>query len=201
MNTRKKYKISVIEPSLLLSEGLKTVFQSNPDFEITSCVPDIPRFFERPRITPPDIILINPIVIDFQRQHHAKSIFPTYPDSVFIAIIYQFIDQDILKQYDGSIMVFDDGHKIQKKLNQAINRKKETPATVESFDLSDREKEILISVVKGLQNKEIADIHHISIHTVISHRKNIARKTGIKSVAGLTVYALLHQLLDPNEIE
>lgn len=66
--------------------------------------------------------------------------------------------------------------------------------------LSEREKEILISVAQGLLNKEIADRHNISINTVITHRKNITRKTGIKTVAGLTVYALLNNLLDITDI-
>ena len=50
-------------------------------------------------------------------------------------------------------------------------------------------------------NKEIADQYNISIHTVISHRKNITRKIGIKTVAGLTVYALLNGLIDINTVE
>ncbi len=62
--------------------------------------------------------------------------------------------------------------------------------------LSAREKEVLVCVAKGMINKEIADQLHISIHTVITHRKNITRKTGIKTVAGLTVYALLNNLLE-----
>lgn len=70
-----------------------------------------------------------------------------------------------------------------------------------SDDLSEREKEILVSVAQGLLNKEIADRHNISINTVITHRKNITRKTGIKTVAGLTVYAILNNLIDINSIE
>ena len=68
-------------------------------------------------------------------------------------------------------------------------------------DLSAREKEILVSVAQGLLNKEIADKHNISINTVITHRKNITRKTGIKTVAGLTAYAILNNLDDINSIE
>lgn len=71
----------------------------------------------------------------------------------------------------------------------------------EREELSEREKEILVSVAKGMLNKEIADRYNISIYTVISHRKNITRKIGIKTVAGLTVYALLNGLLDINSIE
>ena len=68
-------------------------------------------------------------------------------------------------------------------------------------ELSAREKEILVSVARGLLNKEIADRHNISINTVITHRKNITHKTGIRTVAGLTAYAILNNLIDINEIE
>jgi regulator of cell morphogenesis and NO signaling len=75
------------------------------------------------------------------------------------------------------------------------------PRDGERSELSDREKEILVSVAQGLLNKEIADKHNISINTVITHRKNITRKTGIKTVPGLTVYAILNNLIDINSIE
>ena len=67
--------------------------------------------------------------------------------------------------------------------------------------LSDREIEILVSVAQGLLNKEIADKHNISINTVITHRKNITRKTGIKTVPGLTVYAILNGYIDINSVK
>ena len=80
-----------------------------------------------------------------------------------------------------------------------VDAKAESADTRES--LSDREKEILVSVAQGLLNKEIADRHNISINTVITHRKNITRKIGIKTVAGLTAYAILNNLIDINSIE
>ena len=66
--------------------------------------------------------------------------------------------------------------------------------------VSDREKEILVSVVKGMSNKEIADHHNISIHTVITHRRNMARKLNIHSISGLTIYAIINKLVDITEI-
>ena len=78
-------------------------------------------------------------------------------------------------------------------------REQEEPE--QHLELSDREKEILVSVAQGLLNKEIADKHNISINTVITHRKNITRKTGIRTVPGLTVYAILNDLIDINSIE
>ena len=68
-------------------------------------------------------------------------------------------------------------------------------------ELSRREKEILVSVAQGLLNKEIADRHNISINTVITHRKNITRKIGIRTVPGLTAYAIINNLIDINDIE
>lgn len=66
--------------------------------------------------------------------------------------------------------------------------------------LSQREKEIIGCVVRGLTNKEIADKLFISIHTVITHRRNISRKLQIHSVAGLTIYAIVNKLVELNEI-
>lgn len=62
-------------------------------------------------------------------------------------------------------------------------------------ELSDREKDVLIQVVKGLSNKEIADVLCISQHTVVSHRKHITRKLNIHSSAGLTIYAIVNKLI------
>ena len=89
---------------------------------------------------------------------------------------------------------------VNRKLHTALEGAEETPRG-EGETLSAREKEILVCVAKGMLNKEIADAENISIHTVITHRKNITRKTGIKTVAGLTVYALLNDLIDINTIE
>lgn len=68
-------------------------------------------------------------------------------------------------------------------------------------DLSEREKDVLIQVVKGLSNKEIADVLCISMHTVISHRKHITSKLNIHSTAGLTIYAIVNKLVDINSLK
>ena len=71
----------------------------------------------------------------------------------------------------------------------------------ETEELSDREKDVLVQVVRGLSNKEIADVLCISTHTVITHRKNIAHKLNIHSSAGLTIYAIVNKLIDINSMD
>ena len=67
--------------------------------------------------------------------------------------------------------------------------------------LSEREKDIVAEVAKGLTNKEIADKLNLSIHTVTTHRKNISRKTVINSISGITVYAIINKLVDLNDLK
>lgn len=65
--------------------------------------------------------------------------------------------------------------------------------------ISDREREIIKHVSKGLTNKEIAEKLYLSPHTVMTHRKNISNKLGIKSISGLTVYAILNNIISLEE--
>ena len=66
--------------------------------------------------------------------------------------------------------------------------------------LSDRETEVLSLIAQGRLNKQIADQLHISLSTVVSHRKNIQEKLGMKSVSALTIYAVMHGYVDVNRI-
>lgn len=71
----------------------------------------------------------------------------------------------------------------------------------EQETLSAREKEIIACVVKGMTNKETAESLCLSIHTVITHRRNIARKLQIHSPAGLTIYAIVNKLVELADIK
>lgn len=203
-NTPKKgRKVAIIEPSAIITAGLKSVLtDSGAEFELCGTFEEPMHFAERAPLLKPDLVLIDPVVFDFQKRHALHSYFESLPDATLVAIIYGFIEPETLKQYHGSIHIYDDSRKIIRQLRQAMDdRTRDTEPTGESYELTDRESEILVSVAKGMTNKEIADAHHISVHTVISHRKNITRKTGIKTVSGLTVYALLNNLIDQSEIE
>ncbi len=76
----------------------------------------------------------------------------------------------------------------------------EMPHALRQKILSDREIEVMSLIVQGFINKEIADQLNISLTTVITHRKNIMDKLGMKSVSALTIYAVMHGYVDINKI-
>ena len=68
-------------------------------------------------------------------------------------------------------------------------------------NLSERERDVIVSLVQGMSNKEIAEHLCISINTVITHRRNIARKLQIHSPAGLTIYAIVNNFVDISSVK
>ena len=76
----------------------------------------------------------------------------------------------------------------------------ELPQVLKNKILSNREIEVMSLIVQGLINKEIAEKLNISLTTVITHRKNIMDKLGMKSVSALTIYAVMHGYIDINKI-
>jgi len=100
-----------------------------------------------------------------------------------------------------TINLFDAPTLICYKVNEILNSFLSDQNKDTDTELTKREIEVLQMVTKGHSNKEIADLLFVSIHTVISHRKNISEKTGIKSASGLTMYAILKKIIDMNEID
>ena len=152
------------------------------------------------RITASDasLVVIDPKLLGFHNKEFLSQLSKEHPNIILIAIVTSYLDHTMLTPYNGVIELYDTRAKIIGKLNDLAQS--ETTKKSDDVELSRRETDVLVAVAKGMMNKEIADLMNISIHTVISHRKNITRKTGIKSVSGLTVYALLNNLIDENEL-
>lgn len=109
------------------------------------------------------------------------------------------LNKATLALYDDHLHVTDDMAEITSKVKAAqVNGAQEVE---EKESLSSREKEIISLVVKGLTNQEIADKLFLSVHTVMTHRRNIARKLQIHSATGLTIYAIVNKIVDLSEIK
>ncbi len=98
------------------------------------------------------------------------------------------------------INLYDSPSLICFKVNELLNSVASIQSKETDTELTRREIEVLQLITKGYSNKEIADQLFVSTHTVISHRKNISEKTGIKSASGLTMYAILKKIVDVSEI-
>ncbi|MCS3061620.1 LuxR C-terminal-related transcriptional regulator [Parabacteroides distasonis] len=91
---------------------------------------------------------------------------------------------------------------IIEQLQQLFTSDSSSNTTTENNkDLSSREVDVLQLIVKGITNKEIADKLNISLNTVLTHRKNITAKLGIKTVSGLTFYAIMNGIISGDDIE
>ncbi len=112
--------------------------------------------------------------------------------------------ENLLEKYPKfaeTIEYTDHDKTIMRKLERQLNViQRHNPVQNTSEEISDREKDVLRLVAIGLTNKEIGEKLFISSHTVITHRKNITAKLGIKTIAGLTMYALINHLIIPEEI-
>ncbi|MDR1005110.1 MAG: LuxR C-terminal-related transcriptional regulator [Prevotellaceae bacterium] len=91
--------------------------------------------------------------------------------------------------------------RLQKEARHFVPRTRNAAPEAEQETISQREKEIITCVVKGMTNKAIADKLFISVHTVMTHRRNIARKLQIHSPAGLTIYAIVNKLVEIQDIK
>ena len=192
-------RIIICEASEIITNGLYEIIQGMSGFDVVMRLDSPESLTEKLLVSDANILIINPLLMGFDGQNMVSQWVKENPQLVRIALVTTYMDELALKNFDGIIGINDSKLKIINKLNQIAQSsdKNEKPDDVE---LSKREIDVLVAVAKGLMNKEIADQMNISIHTVISHRKNITRKTGIKSVSGLTVYALLNNLIDETEV-
>jgi len=191
-----KKRVLLIEKSPIVAAGFTEILQKRATFEVTGVADSLNRITERIIVDRPDLIVLNPTLIDYSKRNTFRSLFQDSPKIPIVALVYSYFDQQWLKSFNGVIEINEEESKIESQLMEALQSNTEQPESTDLYELSDREREVLVELSKGLTNKEIAEKLHISVHTAITHRKNIIKKTGIKSVAGLTVYAMLNNLIE-----
>ena len=190
-----KAKILLVEKSPIVIQGLTTILNEGTSFEVAAVTDSLDRIAERLIVVKPDLIVLNPQLVDYSKRHSFRALFQDSPQVPIVALLYSYFDQQWLRNFNGIIELTDDRKKIESHLTEVLQADNAPSDGPDLYELSEREREVLIELANGLSNKEIATKLHISVHTAITHRKNIVRKTGIKSVAGLTVYAMLNNLM------
>ncbi len=189
-----KTKVMIASPSQIVAEGVCAMIERMPDFAVAGRVEDMRAFEERVGICAPDIVVIDSVLLVATPHLQIYSAFAGLQNRSVVCLATCVCPDDTLRQTDGVIGLYDDDERVAHLLRTAMESS-DDKQHCENNDISDREREILVLVAGGMTNKEIADRLNISVHTVIAHRKNISRKTGIKSVAGLTVYAMMNNMI------
>ena len=201
MGSSSTKRIILVTPSIMIAEGLKSILKDSNNFKIDNILLNISDENENIlKNSNADILIIDLSILDYTARMDCKSYLSEITDASLIALQTVPVNNFIEKQFEEIIDIYDTPSSILKKLHSVGKQGGKTKKSGLN-DLSKREKEVLVYVAQGMLNKEIAYKLSISIYTVITHRKNITRKTGIKTVAGLTVYALLNNLIDPMSIE
>ena len=199
MKNNETIRIAVAESSVIIRSGLTLALKRLPNLKIQPIeILSVDALNDCLRTQYPDILVVNPTFGDyfdvarFKEETAGKGI-------RVVALASSFIDASLLSKYDEAISIFDDMETLSGKITRLQNIVEEEEEGQES--LSQREKEIVICVVKGMTNKEIAEKLYLSIHTVITHRRNISRKLQIHSAAGLTIYAIVSRLVELSDVK
>ena len=194
-------KVLVASSSVIIRSGLSSVLRRLHELNIQPVEISSPEMLEHyVTLHTPDIIMIDPTFGGWFNLAEFKEAYNKLTGVKFVAVIASVIDSMQLKDYNERIALYDSVEVIAEKLNGLMKTEDEMQDS-DAEPLSQREKEIITYVVKGLTNKEIADNLCLSVHTVITHRRNIARKLQIHSPAGLTIYAIVNKLVELKDIE
>lgn len=189
-----KTNLLIVEPSDIIRAGIESLI-SDDQFALLAPLRDYPSDLpQRLARLQPDLLLLNPTLIPSPARMQLAALTQARPSMAIVALVYQYVEPQVLEGFKAVLDIREQGSHVAQKLRQCCQSDQE--AANESYELSDRETEVLLLVAQGCSSKEIADRLNISIHTVNTHRKNITHKTGIKSVAGLAVYAMLHNLIN-----
>lgn len=193
-------KIAIAEPSVIIRSGLSVALKRIPGIHIqTFEIASYDLLANYIRLHKPDVLILNPSFWGMANLPKIKEDSGHNTLKCF-ALLSGIVDESILKHYDEKISLYDTVEQLKEKLDKLFETEPED-LTDGTNTLSLREKEILTCVVKGQTNKEIAQTLFLSTHTVITHRRNIARKLEIHSTAGLTIYAIVNKLIELDEIK
>lgn len=198
MKSREVINVAVAESSMIVRHGLVVLLKHLPDLNIQTIEITSKEGLQHCMDAHcPEVLIINPQFDGWFDAEAFKSAY-AHTGTKVVSLIYNVVDANQLKGYDDTVNLFDDMDSLNTKISTLMNLEDEEN---DQNTLSQREKEIVGCVVRGMTNKEIAEQLYISVHTVITHRRNITRKLQIHSAAGLTIYAIVNKLVELSEVK
>lgn len=193
----RQIRITIAESSEVIRRGLSDILKNSPAFQLTlSEIEEADQLKKDLAWQRPDILIVNPSFVGQLSLPQIKKEIAN-PDLKCVALQTSLADAAAVRSYDEVISVYDSADSIRDKLLKLIH----TPEPDKRHEaLSRREKEIIVCVIKGMTNKQIAGHLCLSSHTVNTHRRNISAKLDIHSVSGLTIYAIVNKLISLDDL-
>ena len=193
-----KVTFIIAERSYVIRAGLNKIINGFPETSVIKEITDVKKLNKLISNNKPDILIINAKLID-DAHDDIRKMFTERVKTKFVIFVGTRRENQHFAYFDEKISVDEGKDEITKKLQNLITAALPEKHNTENSELSEREKEVVKQIALGNTNKEIADLLFISTHTVITHRKNITRKLGIKTVSGITVYAILNNIIEIDE--
>ena len=188
----------------MIRNGLEIILRKQSGLPVSVAVIDNPETWEEAiKIHNPDLLIVNPQVLVHLSISRLREE-GMCPKLKIWALLSALCPGEQLRLFDDQLSIYDNLDTIREKLKRMLETEDEVVEeenSEEQQSLSAREKEIVVCVVKGMTNREIADRLFLSTHTVITHRRNIARKLQIHSPSGLTIYAIVNKLVELGDIK
>ena len=189
--------ILIFSNNYLLAEGIRSILRREIG-DSTIHILDKISFKEEAHIS---IVLIDDEVLTDPCVYSLEKIRRHYSKAKLVLVSKRVPPDEILPYIEASILFSEKADLILDKLRQLFENLGSVNSQGNSGTiLSGRESEVLRHVALGLTNREISDTLSISAHTVITHRKNITAKLGIKTIAGLAVYAVINGIISSEEM-
>jgi DNA-binding NarL/FixJ family response regulator len=205
----KSVKLVIADSQFLITESLKLILQSNERFIVRKVVSEKTDLIEILTLENIELLIIDPLLIDFAALSELKEVKTRFPDLKLIIISNSLTRNELYELNSiGIIQVLlktTDKEELFDAINASLNGKKYYSSELleilfenndkkvsgeEPGQLTASEIEIVRLICDGLTTKQIAARKFISFHTVITHRKNIFRKLGVSSVSELIMYAI-----------
>ncbi|MGE4587605.1 MAG: response regulator transcription factor [Mangrovibacterium sp.] len=194
-----RINIALAEPSPIVCEGLTNILLKAESHNRIFWFDNLDEIISAIPAQQINLAIINPVLIknnipDFIQKRNASQL------AAWVGILYVLPEREVLSLFDATIHITDSPIQIADTIHQLAMSHCHCSGYQQSEKLTAREIDVLHLLALGFPNKEIAGKLNISIHTVVSHRKNLIRKTGIKSQSGLTIYAISNKIISVEKI-
>lgn len=197
-----RLSVILIEDAFLIQSGIQSLLNEFSGLKVKAVFDGSEKLLtDKVLAQKPDVLIVDPNSIKTELISFLRDL-DVSKSTQIIGLVDSKTADNIVSRFQQVLNYRECKYDLLQNL-KAILGKRISPVSKNTAEkeLSEREKTILIQIVQGQTTQEIADELFLSIHTINTHRKNLTNKLGIKTVSGLTVYALINKLVDIRDID